>query len=104
MIGRVQLKGQLQQQSYMLTLTMVDAKHIVPNAGIRSNNTAHMLEPVEKDIRPRLASSQTRACMPCIRCTCVCRDNKPQVTPSIDWRPEHPFLRDARQELDRGVR
>ncbi len=40
---------------------------------------AHMLEPVEKAMRPRLARSQTRACMPCIRCTCVCRNSKPQL-------------------------
>ena len=30
-----------------------------------------MLEPVEKDMRPRLASSVVCACMPCIRCTCT---------------------------------
>ena len=40
---------------------------------------AHVLEPVEKDMRPRLASSHTRACMPCIRCTCVCRDIRHQL-------------------------
>ena len=58
---------------------------------VTGNVTAHVLEPVEKDMRPRLASSQTRACMPCIRCTCVCRDIKPQ----LDHRHEETALSDA---------